>query len=135
MLEPTSGRPCRTDEFYRQVVAGRLDLKQMDRAELCARTFNSNTIVQAVVIRVLRTVSQWPVELWIARSFLNGREVRAENVDLLDANDVSKRVKRSKKRVYQAARTGELRSIRVGGNIRFRPEDVDRWIEQLEQDT
>ncbi len=129
-------QPVRTDTFYRFVIEGRLKTAQMDRAEICAHAFTTIQIVQAIVIRAIRALARadWPVRQWFEKE-LHGKEGNGENTGLLTAVDVSKQVKRSKKRVYEAARIGELRSIRVGGNIRFRPEDVRRWIEHLEQDT
>jgi excisionase family DNA binding protein len=52
-------------------------------------------------------------------------------VDLLKPNDVAKKLAVSRAWVYEAARTGRIPSVRIGGDdgpLRFVPEDVDAWL-------
>jgi excisionase family DNA binding protein len=57
---------------------------------------------------------------------------KGKAVDLLKANDVAQRLAVSRAWVYEAARTGRIPSVRIGGRagpLRFVPEDIDRWLE------
>jgi excisionase family DNA binding protein len=52
-------------------------------------------------------------------------------VDLLKANDVARRLAVSRAWVYEAARTGRIPSVRIGGEdgpLRFVPDDIDQWL-------
>lgn len=52
-------------------------------------------------------------------------------MDLLKPNDVAKKLAVSRAWVYEAARTGRIPSVRIGGvdgPLRFVPEDVDAWL-------
>jgi excisionase family DNA binding protein len=52
-------------------------------------------------------------------------------VDLLKANDVAQRLAVSRAWVYEAARTGRIPSVRIGGEdgpLRFVPDDIDQWL-------
>lgn len=52
-------------------------------------------------------------------------------MDLLKANDVAKRLAVSRAWVYEAARTGRIPAVRIGGDdgpLRFVPDDIDRWL-------
>jgi excisionase family DNA binding protein len=52
-------------------------------------------------------------------------------VDLLRPNDVARQLAVSRAWVYEAARTGRIPSVRIGGEdgpLRFVPEDIDRWL-------
>lgn len=52
-------------------------------------------------------------------------------MDLLKANDVAQRLAVSRAWVYEAARTGRIPSVRIGGEdgpLRFVPDDIDRWL-------
>jgi excisionase family DNA binding protein len=52
-------------------------------------------------------------------------------VDLLKANDVAQRLAVSRAWVYEAARTGRIPSVRIGGEdgpLRFVPDDLERWL-------
>jgi excisionase family DNA binding protein len=58
-------------------------------------------------------------------------------VDLLKANDVARRLAVSRAWVYEAARTGRIPSVRIGGQegpLRFVPEDIDRWLAEARAD-
>jgi excisionase family DNA binding protein len=46
---------------------------------------------------------------------------------LWDANDVATYLKVSRSWVYQRAESGELRCLRVGGLVRFDPEEVQAF--------
>jgi excisionase family DNA binding protein len=53
------------------------------------------------------------------------------SVDLLKPNDVARQLAVSRAWVYEAARTGRIPSVRIGGEdgpLRFIPEDIDRWL-------
>ncbi len=50
--------------------------------------------------------------------------------DLLRVKEVAKKLAVSGSKVYQLAAKGKLVSVRVGGNVRFRPIDVDRYIRE-----
>jgi excisionase family DNA binding protein len=52
--------------------------------------------------------------------------------DLLKPSAVARRLAVSRSWLYDAAKTGRIPSIRIGGQdgpLRFVPEDIDRWIE------
>jgi excisionase family DNA binding protein len=52
-------------------------------------------------------------------------------VDLLKANDVAQRLSVSRAWVYEAARTGRIPSVRIGGEdgpLRFVPDDIEQWL-------
>jgi excisionase family DNA binding protein len=52
-------------------------------------------------------------------------------VDLLRPNELARRLAVSRAWVYEAARTGRIPSVRIGGAdgpLRFVPEDIDRWL-------
>ncbi|MGH2874303.1 MAG: helix-turn-helix domain-containing protein, partial [Solirubrobacteraceae bacterium] len=52
-------------------------------------------------------------------------------VDLLKASDVAQRLAVSRAWVYEAARSGRIPSVRIGGEdgpLRFVPEDIDQWL-------
>lgn len=52
-------------------------------------------------------------------------------MDLLKPNDVAKKLAVSRAWVYEAARTGRIPSVRIGGEdgpLRFVPEDIDEWL-------
>lgn len=48
---------------------------------------------------------------------------------LLRPNDVAKLLNCSLSQVYNLKDKGELRWLRVGGMVRFRPEDVEEFID------
>jgi excisionase family DNA binding protein len=53
--------------------------------------------------------------------------------DLLKPADVAARLGVSRTWLYEAARTGRIPSIRIGGRdgpLRFVPEDLQRWIDE-----
>jgi excisionase family DNA binding protein len=52
-------------------------------------------------------------------------------VELLKPNDIARQLAVSRAWVYEAARTGRIPSIRIGGKdgpLRFVPEDIDAWL-------
>ena len=52
-------------------------------------------------------------------------------MNLLKPNDVARQLSVSRAWVYEAARTGRIPSVRIGGEdgpLRFVPEEIDRWI-------
>ena len=52
-------------------------------------------------------------------------------MDLLKPNDVAQKLAVSRAWVYEAARTGRIPSVRIGGEdgpLRFVPEDIDAWL-------
>jgi len=49
--------------------------------------------------------------------------------ELWDVKTVAPRLGLSTRTVYQLARDGRIPGIRVGGRWRFRPSDLDRWLE------
>jgi excisionase family DNA binding protein len=51
--------------------------------------------------------------------------------DLLKPNDVARRLAVSRAWVYDAAKSGRIPSVRIGGPggpLRFVPEDIERWL-------
>ena len=48
---------------------------------------------------------------------------------LLTVNEVRAFLRVSRPQVYKLVRGGELRAVRVGARLRFRPEDIDRYLE------
>src|SRR5437763_5142663 len=52
-------------------------------------------------------------------------------VNLLKPNDVARRLAVSRAWVYEAARTGRIPSVRIGGDdgpLRFVPEEIEQWL-------
>ena len=52
---------------------------------------------------------------------------------LLRPNDVAEQLAVSRAWVYEAARTGRIPSVRIGGEhgpLWFVPEDIERWIDE-----
>lgn len=52
-------------------------------------------------------------------------------MELLKPNDVARQLAVSRAWVYQAARTGRIPSVRIGGDdgpLRFFPEDIEQWL-------
>jgi excisionase family DNA binding protein len=61
---------------------------------------------------------------------MSNRQIRA--LDLLKPAEVAPRLGVSRTWLYEAARTGRIPSIRIGGcegPLRFVPEDLQRWID------
>ena len=50
---------------------------------------------------------------------------------LLTVNDVMSLLGVSRSWTYEAAARGELPCIRLGGMLRFDPDEIDRWLRQL----
>jgi excisionase family DNA binding protein len=55
--------------------------------------------------------------------------LRLRQDDLLTVRDLAHHLGISKWTVYRFVRSGELPAVRVGESIRFRPEDVDAYLE------
>jgi excisionase family DNA binding protein len=56
----------------------------------------------------------------------------ADRSTLMRPNDVARLLAVSRAWVYEAARTGRIPSIRIGGDdgpLRFVPEDIERWLD------
>jgi excisionase family DNA binding protein len=53
---------------------------------------------------------------------------------LMTVVDVSRLMRCSTLTVYRWERAGRLRGIRLGGLLRFKPEDIDRLIEAGQQE-
>lgn len=56
----------------------------------------------------------------------------ADSSALMRPNDVARVLAVSRAWVYEAARSGRIPSIRIGGPdgpLRFVPEDIERWID------
>jgi excisionase family DNA binding protein len=54
-------------------------------------------------------------------------------MDLLKPSDLARRLGVSRSWLYDAAKTGRIPSIRIGGEdgpLRFVPEGIDRWIDE-----
>ena len=49
---------------------------------------------------------------------------------LLTVNDVARLLVVSRDSVYRLIRDGHLRPVRVGKRLRFRPEDIERYLER-----
>jgi excisionase family DNA binding protein len=57
----------------------------------------------------------------------------ADTSPLMRPNDVARMLAVSRAWVYEAARTGRIPSIRIGGDdgpLRFMPEDIERWLDE-----
>jgi excisionase family DNA binding protein len=52
---------------------------------------------------------------------------------LLTAEQVAEVTQLKKRTIYNAARGGDLKAIRVGQLLRFRPESVAEWLRKLEE--
>lgn len=60
-------------------------------------------------------------------------DVPPESTILLKPSEVAAKLAVSRTWVYEAARTGRLPSIRIGGPdgpLRFVPQDLDRWLDE-----
>lgn len=55
-------------------------------------------------------------------------------VQLLTLRDVTRRLRLSDTTVRRHVRAGRLRSARVGRSLRFRPDDVQAFVEQLPEE-
>jgi excisionase family DNA binding protein len=55
-----------------------------------------------------------------------------ESTPLLRPEDVAERLAVSKVTVYRLARSGDLRSVRIRGQVRFRAEAVDDFLARAE---
>ncbi len=67
--------------------------------------------------------SNWPVSL--------ESSVPAMSTALLRPNDVARKLSVSRAWVYDAARTGRIPSVRLGGEdgpLRFIEADIDQWL-------
>ena len=56
---------------------------------------------------------------------------RRSAMDLLKPNELARQLAVSRAWVYEAARSGRIPSVRIGGEdgpLRFVPEDIDRWL-------
>lgn len=51
-----------------------------------------------------------------------------ESLHLLKASDVAQILNLSKPMVYRLASTGELPSVKIGGSVRVRKEDLDEYV-------
>jgi excisionase family DNA binding protein len=49
---------------------------------------------------------------------------------LLCANDIASQLKISRSKAYSLMKQGVIPIVRFGGNVRVRPEDLDKFIEQ-----
>jgi excisionase family DNA binding protein len=55
----------------------------------------------------------------------------ASRTDLLKPSEVATRLRVSRTWLYDAAKTGRIPSIRIGGEegpLRFHPDDIERWV-------
>jgi excisionase family DNA binding protein len=50
--------------------------------------------------------------------------------DLLTVTQLGRHLGVSKWTVYRLVRSGELRAVRVGERLRFRPSDIDAYLER-----
>ena len=48
---------------------------------------------------------------------------------LLTVQGVAEKLALSEKHVYRMCRLNRLPFVRIGGSLRFRPEDIDAWLE------
>ena len=67
--------------------------------------------------------SNWPVSL--------ESSIPATSAALLRPNDVARKLSVSRAWVYDAARTGRIPSVRLGGEdgpLRFIEADIDQWL-------
>lgn len=55
------------------------------------------------------------------------------HLDLLKPNDLARHLAVSRAWIYEAARTGRIPCVRIGGEdgpLRFVPEDIERWLDE-----
>jgi predicted DNA-binding transcriptional regulator AlpA len=60
-----------------------------------------------------------------------------ESEDLLKPSQLARRLGVSRSWLYDAAKTGRVPSIRIGGPdgpLRFIPQDIDRWIDEARKE-
>ena len=64
---------------------------------------------------------------------LNG--TRGSDRDLLFASDVARRVHMTPAWVYAQARANKIPHVPLGRYVRFRPEQIDAWLAEMERGT
>ena len=52
---------------------------------------------------------------------------------LLKITDLEKILKLDKWAIYRMVRSGDIPSIKMGRNIRFDPDEINKWIESLKK--
>ena len=57
------------------------------------------------------------------------QSLRSERTALLTVDDLCAVLRLGRTTVYRLLREGEFVPIRVGAHLRFRPEDIDRYLE------
>jgi predicted DNA-binding transcriptional regulator AlpA len=62
---------------------------------------------------------------------LNG--TRGSDRDLLFATDVARRVHMTPAWVYAQARANKIPHVPLGRYVRFRPEQIDAWLDEIER--
>ena len=56
--------------------------------------------------------------------------MNTSNTQPLGRNEVKERLSCSESMFWKLVRTGKLRGFYVGSNLRFQPEEIDRYIEE-----
>ena len=54
---------------------------------------------------------------------------------LLTAKEIAQRLNISKAFAYKLMQIGEIRTVKIGGSVRVRPEDLEAYIEENLQET
>jgi excisionase family DNA binding protein len=57
-------------------------------------------------------------------------EILRAGSDLFSVNDLARHLGISKWTVYRLVHSGEIRAVKVGERIRFRPADVEAYLER-----
>ena len=57
-------------------------------------------------------------------------EYGGPRTELLTVNELAQTLKVSRGSVYKLVNSGEVRAVRVGERLRFRPSDVDSYLER-----
>ena len=58
-----------------------------------------------------------------------------EKKKLMDVDDLADYLKLNRSTVYGMAQKGKLPGLKVGGSWRFKPEDVEKWIQDQRRET
>lgn len=124
MVEPTSGRPCTTDEFIRRVMESG-DITIEDRSLLerkLAKCLRNSTSMAEALASAKKTEALSEVELRLHLMPEDKLITAQELAELLDWHVGT---------VYRMARAGTIPSVIVGDRSRrFRVGELRRWIQR-----
>ena len=81
-------------------------------------------IFNRALVRCVRAFRRLILELRAGQLGENG-----DQANLLTVKEVASWLRLHEKRIYEFAASGEIPCVRIGRSVRFRADDVNRWIE------